>query len=111
MLPHQLWSETMSEKKDLFSFIHVYCGPRIDQTVYFLATDAGDKMQASKFITANADSEWGVTVPVKFQGLVDQRTLDHLLNQRQKIKGWLQEGSGSIWITPEGATLRTASSA
>lgn len=101
----------MSEGKDLFPFIHVYCGPRINQAVYFLATDAGKGMQAAKFVTANADSEWGWSVPLEFEGLVDQRTLDHLLNQRQKIKGWLQEGWGSIWITPEGATLRTASSA
>ena len=101
----------MSDMKDLLPYIHVFCGPRIDQTVYFLATDAGKGMQITKYASANADSAWAESVATIFKDVVDPRTLKMFQEGSAKIKDLLQQGWGSIWVAPDKVRVSTASSA
>jgi hypothetical protein len=95
-----------TEKKDLLPYIHVYCGPKDDGTVYLLATDAGKGMQISQFRSTSFGSGWIAKAVADFAQWVDPRTLEVLSKSGGGLRELLHMGEGSIWITPDKVVVR-----
>ena len=90
----------MSETKDLLRYILVYSGPKDDKKLRFLATDAGDGMQIAKHVVVKVADGWAEKVVEALKDSVDPETLDMLNRWHDAVLGLLNEGRGSVWISP-----------